>query len=351
MTESTIQQNQQSFACGAECPVCGDRANIAIRAEDHHYGNQGTFNIHRCSGCGHMFRTPLPSGEQLASYYPEDYYSFQAPETELSPRGLRHRGIWLVVHYARLWRGYRHLRVVPNPLLASLGWLMVRKCQDLMVPRYVGGGTLCDFGSGSGSRAAVMQYLGWNASGIDISESAVAAGRSAGLKIVQGSTEVLESSPDTFDVILASHSVEHVPDAERLFRAFFTALKRGGTLVVEVPNAAAAALDVYGKYYYYLTLPVHLNIFSPRSLELTARRHGFSNIALKTPSYWWTHAESWLVRRDSQRAGGLPRFNSHKKRDRLLARVPSLRGFLRSLGRLRGDCLQLVCRRPAEGKP
>ncbi len=320
-----------------------------MTAEDHHYGNPGSFRIHRCGGCGHMFQAPLPSDELLARYYPRDYYAYQPPETDLSPKGLRHRGIWLTAHYARLCRGYCHLRFTPNPLLAALGWLLVRKRRDLSVPRYVAGGSLCDFGCGSGGQLAMMQHLGWDASGVDFSASAAAAGQKAGLKIIAGSTEALESRPEVFDTILASHSVEHVRDPERLFGAFFTALKPGGTLVVEVPNASAAALDVYGRYYYYLTLPVHLHIFSPRSLELLARRQGFSGIVVTTISHWWTHAESWLVRRDNRRANGSARFNSHTKWDRILARAPSLFGFVRSLAKLRGDCLQLTCKRPAEG--
>jgi SAM-dependent methyltransferase len=347
MTALTIRQDEQKLSATAQCPVCGGRACVGVTAEDHHYGNPGTFSIHHCDGCGHMFQDPVPNEEQLAGFYPENYYSFQVPETDLSPRGLRHRGVWLAAYYARLWRGYRHLRLVPNPLLAWLGWFLVRKNPDLSLPTFVAKGSICDFGCGSGSRVAVMKYLGWKASGIDISQAAVAAGRRAGLEILQGSTEILESRPEDFDIIVASHSVEHIPDAARLFRAFFTALKPGGTLIVEVPNAAAAALDIYGNYYYYLTLPVHLNIFSPRSLELTARRHGFSDIALRTISHWRTHAESWLVRRNDRRTDGSPRFNTHKKWAVMLARVPAAGGFLRSLRHLRGDCLQLVCRRPA----
>ena len=193
----------------------------------------------------------------------------------------------------------------------------------------------------------MMQYLGWDASGIDVSEAAAAAGQRSKLKVIRGSVEALESRPAAFDVITASHSVEHVADPARLFRALFLALKPGGTLAVEVPNAAAAALDTYGKYYYYLTLPVHLNIFSPRSLELIARSQGFSQIALRTASYWRAHAESWLLHITA--TAGTVRYSSIPTGSwRALARVPSLFGFLRSLVKLKGDCVQLVCRRPVE---
>ncbi len=331
-----------------QCPICDGDASVALTAEDNHYGNEGTFSIHRCHDCGHMFQSPSPDNEQLSQYYPGSYYSFQAPEADLRPRGLRHRGVWLTAHYARLYRGYNHLPLFPNPFLAMLGWYLVRKRVDLALPKYVASGTICDFGCGAGAQLAMMQYLGWDASGIDVSEAAAAAGQRSKLKVIRGSVEALESRPAAFDVITASHSVEHVADPARLFRALFLALKPGGTLAVEVPNAAAAALDTYGKYYYYLTLPVHLNIFSPRSLELIARSQGFSQIALRTASYWRAHAESWLLRHNSHRGHSTVQFNSHGKLAGVSARVPSLFGFLRSLVKLKGDCVQLVCRRPVE---
>jgi 2-polyprenyl-3-methyl-5-hydroxy-6-metoxy-1,4-benzoquinol methylase len=192
-----------------------------------------------------------------------------------------------------------------------------------------------------------MQYMGWSAEGIDLSASAVAAGRRAGLKITAGSMDVLESRPQAFDRIIASHAVEHVPDVERCFRAFFTALKPNGTLAIEIPNGTAAALQIYGEHFYYLTLPVHFHLFSPRSLRLMVQRAGFTEIRIRTISNWRMHAESWLVRRDARRGKLSAQFNSYSNWKTVAARVPAWCGFLRSLGGSRGDCLRLVCKRPA----
>ena len=74
-------------------------------------------------------------------------------------------GLWAARHYARFCRGYRHLNLVPNPVLAALGWYLVRKRPDLAVPAYISDGTLCDFGCGSGASVAVMQYMGLESRG------------------------------------------------------------------------------------------------------------------------------------------------------------------------------------------
>ncbi len=330
----------------AACPVCGAGASLAYTAADCHYDNPGRFSVHRCRECEHLFQWPAPSDENLGQYYPREYYSFQTPIADVRPHDLRRRGLWQLSHYARMRRGYHHLRRLPNPLLALLGWRLARLRPDIALPYFVEDGTLCDFGCGSGSYVAVMQYLGWNVLGIDASPAAVTAGRRAELNIIQGSTEKLESRPEAFDVIVASHSVEHVADVARLFLAFYTALKPGGTLAIEVPNASAAALSLYGEYYYYLTLPVHVHIFSPRSLRLIAQQYGFSEIATRTVSRLRTHAASWLLRRERQRGNVAAKFKRHPRWKNQLARLPAMIGYLQSLRNGRGDCVQLVCKRP-----
>lgn len=328
--------------------MCGASASLALTAEDNHYGNPGRFNLYRCDDCRHHFQFPIPDETTLSGYYPKDYYSFQPPQVDLRPRGLRHRGVWLMAHYCRVCRGYRHLKLFPNPLLAFLGWWLVGKDRDLATPRYIPGGTLCDFGCGSGNEIAAFQYLGWDAEGIEVSEAAVATGKSVGLQITQGSIGTLESRSGAFDFIRSNHCVEHVSQVLRLFRAFYTALKPGGTLAIEVPNADSAAFHRYGTLYYYLGLPVHVHFFSRRSLNLLATQCGFTNVTTTTISRWFSFAESWLAGRDVRQGRVPPRFDSHTKWAKMLARVPSLASYLRSKGEQSGDCLILVCNRPKE---
>ena len=197
------------------CPICSHPSEFELRAPDHHYGNEGTWDVFRCGTCRHLFQDPMPTEEALARLYPEAYYAHQSPNTNFEPRGFRHRGVWLTMHYLKAFRSYDHLPVHKLPLLARFAKSLRFKPLHFGAPPYRHRGTLLDYGSGSGDAVAFMKYLGWEAEGIELSPAAVAAGRNAGLAIHHGSVGALEDRPARYDYIMSSHCVEHVPDVVR----------------------------------------------------------------------------------------------------------------------------------------
>lgn len=68
---------------------------------------------------------------------------------------------------------------------------------------------------------------------------------------------------DTFGLILAAHSLEHVEDAPGMLRQFFRILAPGGHLVLLVPDDTD------------LTNPDHLWFFTEATLAMTLARLGF----------------------------------------------------------------------------
>ena len=217
-----------------------------------------------------------------------------------SRAGLPHRGAWLMAHYARLCRGYRHLRLFPNPLLAFLGWGFVCKRRDLLIPRYIASGTACDYGCGSCGRVAFLRYCGWHAEGIDFSEAAATAGRKAGLAITHGSIATLEDRPAAYDFIHYSHCVEHVPDVQRLVCASARCRSPAGRLPSRSPVPMLQRP--------YLRKGILLSGYARSCASLFCRisdhianQAGFTNIAISSVSFWYSHAESWLLRRNIRR--------------------------------------------------
>lgn len=88
-----------------------------------------------------------------------------------------------------------------------------------------------------------------------------------GAKIV--SLEDIE--PATLDLVVASHSIEHllIEELDRTLAALRTALKPGGLIYIEVPQAALTALELPYRH------EPHSIFFSPRGLDRTVQRAGF----------------------------------------------------------------------------
>jgi SAM-dependent methyltransferase len=329
------------------CPICSSRAKLWCEAHDHHYGNPGKWQVYHCSRCDHRFQYPVPKENDLTKFYSESYYAHQPPQIDFVPRGFRHRGIWLKLHYLKIYRGYRHLTVSRNLVLGWLGMLLNSRPLCFDAPAFQPGGTLLDFGSGSGQAVAFARHLGWQAEGLEINANAVEAGKRAGVPVEQGSIDALERRPCRYEYIMSSHCVEHVPEVHRLFRAFFHALKPGGILAIDVPNGNSTAAKRFIQFSYFLGMPVHVHLFSPTSIRLLSESTGFVNIALATYSRWYTQAESAVLLRGSRQRDSAPKqFHSHGLWEGFLGRMKSILTYALSWFRSQGDCLVMTCRKP-----
>jgi SAM-dependent methyltransferase len=106
--------------------------------------------------------------------------------------------------------------------------------------RFLPCGRLClDVGCGAGGNAAMLSRNGWIVDGITISESEA---RLAGSVCREVTIHDLERGlpgtikPESYDVILASHVLEHVFYPQRLLRDCWQALKPSGGIIVVLPN-------------------------------------------------------------------------------------------------------------------
>jgi SAM-dependent methyltransferase len=121
-----------------------------------------------------------------------------------------------------------------------------------------------------------LQDQGWEPSGIEISEVAAAHAR----ELVTGNihTGTLESapfSPQSFDLILMSHSLEHLPSPVDALRRVHRLLKENGLLVVSVPNMNSLEFKLFGPWWFPLDPPRHFYHFDGRSLSVIFARAGF----------------------------------------------------------------------------
>jgi SAM-dependent methyltransferase len=112
----------------------------------------------------------------------------------------------------------------------------------------------------------VAKALGWKVTGIEVDEAAAAKARRYTHEIHVGDVLTARYASAAFDVVTASHVLEHLPDPVAAIHRMLDWLAPDGLLIVEVPNAGGLGARVFGKAWSGLELPRHLCQFSPETL-------------------------------------------------------------------------------------
>jgi len=232
------------------CDLCrSDQSELVIRQRDLLLEvTNDEFTIVKCCRCGLVYLNPRPSKDLLGSYYPTVYYppvlekvrpQLQQQAKKFSAKMKR----WVLEEYY----GY--------PLASPVGWSrMLRRI--LLWPD--------------------KQDQGWEPYGIEISE--VASAHARGLLTGNIHTGTLESAPfplKKFDLVLMSHSLEHLPSPTDALRRVNRFLKDDGLLVVSVPNANSLEYKLFGRWWFQLDPPRHFYHFDKRSLSGLFTQTGF----------------------------------------------------------------------------
>jgi SAM-dependent methyltransferase len=130
------------------------------------------------------------------------------------------------------------------------------------------GAKVLDFGCGMGKLLDALQARGWETWGIE-----------PALEQPFRRHRRLDVVPDepTFDLIVANHVLEHVPDPLRLLRQFARAARPGGYLFVGVPRFDT--LPVHRDYKYVINGRAHVMAFTWPCLQGLLARAGWAPVA------------------------------------------------------------------------
>jgi SAM-dependent methyltransferase len=139
--------------------------------------------------------------------------------------------------------------------------------------------TILDAGCATGGLLTALCDQGFSAvAGIDPSPRCAAACRERGFEAYVGS--ISSAAPPAqmpkFDCVVFSHVLEHIYDIPAFFGAARRLLAPGGYLYLETPDATRYRDFLYAPFQEFNT--EHINHFSARALENTARRFGFSPV-------------------------------------------------------------------------
>jgi 2-polyprenyl-3-methyl-5-hydroxy-6-metoxy-1,4-benzoquinol methylase len=204
---------------------------------------KGGRDFWRCRGCGLEKQHPLPSAEELETYYEQSYVS----------------GMYQLFTEAD---GMKRLTAAQR-----LG-------EMLALAR---SGRWLDVGCSNGVFVDVSRQRGYDAQGIELSSTAVQAARQRGLPVECATVEDF-APPTRFDTITAFDVLEHVLDPMLFLRSVHRLLVPGGVLALTVPNLASMSRLLMRRRWYFYIPEEHLFYFNPSCIEKLLARAGFATI-------------------------------------------------------------------------
>jgi SAM-dependent methyltransferase len=132
-----------------------------------------------------------------------------------------------------------------------------------------------DIGCATGALLARLRERGWNTCGVEISPSAEYARAGRGLDVRSQALAENNFPPDGFDLILASHLIEHLNDPASFVREVYRILRPGGHFLVSTPNISGFQARLF-KSRWRSAIFDHLYLFSVRTLRSLLTGAGFT---------------------------------------------------------------------------
>jgi SAM-dependent methyltransferase len=132
-----------------------------------------------------------------------------------------------------------------------------------------------DVGCSVGASVKAAKELGWNPSGVDISQSAVKFCRDQGFDCQKIEGVKLPFEDATFDLLTNWHVIEHVLDVTETLREWRRVLKPDGIMMLETPNSRFLKARLMGPRYKKFWPKGHLYTFDRKNLSSILERVGF----------------------------------------------------------------------------
>lgn len=248
--------NAPADASLTKCPFCAGtetRCRWPLRPDRLFRATTERFDVWACLACGTSFLHPVPTAERLATFYPETYWI--GPSDREPTAGAT----------GGLLETYR--RFVLRDHVRFVGKVAAdQRAAGIAVK-------VLDIGCGDGS---FLEALGEReATGMDLSKTALRAVAARGFRAVHGTLDACPLPPASFSLVTAFHFLEHVHPIGPVLDAMRALLAPGGELVVQVPNADSWQAKLLGRWWGGYDVPRHLVNYSARTLRATLERHGF----------------------------------------------------------------------------
>jgi len=228
----------------SSCPVCAhtgkDQSIVRVIDEKH--------SFYKCLFCGTVYISPLDFADVV---YDEKYNS-----EFYRPSDVRKAG------------------------------LMAHKIASY-IPENIQKPSVLEIGIGNGLTSFLLQALGYIVFGTEVCSSyAEELRKKYNIAVLPLRIEDLKMV-EKFDVVYSSHVIEHCPDPHIYFRNAWTALRKGGLLIIDTPNASLVR-NLSSEFKHFSTRDKfeHCCILSEKSSLYLCKKHGFKPVAIVNQPFY-----------------------------------------------------------------
>lgn len=276
------------------CPICNQLAtNFHLTTYDNRFNQPGLYEIAWCNHCDLGITRPQLSKHELTKLYEKFYSNAEGqPEEDASNKIQGEEPSQSVDTISK--------KVSPLP---SIQEKKSRKSSFHQIKQFIRKqtssrpiisgdwrGKLLDFGCNDGEQLEIYQNLGQfdELCGFDINPVAVQRAAAKGFDVCCGDLSKSPWPDHSFDVIVLSQVIEHLPDPISVLKSLHQKLKPEGHLLVTCPNARSFWAKMFGIAWSHWHVPYHLFHYTPSSITKLGAESGFevARITTRSPAYW-----------------------------------------------------------------
>ncbi len=146
--------------------------------------------------------------------------------------------------------------------------------------KYVKSGRILEIGCAKGYLTYILNKMGYEAIGVDISLTAL----KQGLRIdsVMLDAEQLSFRNNCFNAVVSVHTLEHLPRPERSIAEIFRVLNKNGLFLAVTPDKDSVLAKLGYRLVEYTALknPYHVGLMNRKELRAILKKSGFKAIVI-----------------------------------------------------------------------
>ncbi len=260
--QSPLELIKSKFTGLAKCPLCGNK-EAGLFYEDR--TNQR--KIRRCLNCKIIYVWPQPTFTEVKTWYGKRYFEHSLEQ------GRKILDLWK----KSIDNGTHNFHPTGKQFSLIFQWLEslgLKEFEESLKTK-----RMLDIGCATGGLLAEFISRGWEATGVELSESAVKFDRRMGFDVIQGTVEDGKFPDGHFDLVTMTHVIEHLPNPTATLKEISRILKPGGFLFIRTPNAESLPRLITGKKWF--EDHDHLFFFGNRSLNSLLNKCNFMELGVK----------------------------------------------------------------------